>query len=79
METKGAFFALKIYCKDMYKVSIQFKIDNTSTFVWINKQTAPNKEIVELVNKVWEFYMERRIRFYIIHKGIKWQIFSLEK
>ena len=40
LEIKGALFALKIYCKDMYKVSIQFKIDNTSTIAWINKQRA---------------------------------------
>ena len=61
---KGAFFALKIYCKDMYKVSIHFKIDNTSTIVWINKQTTSNKEIFELVNKFWEFCMERKIHVF---------------
>ena len=40
LEIKGALFALKIYCKDIYKVSIQFKIDNTSTIAWVNKQRA---------------------------------------
>ena len=40
LEIKGALFELKIYCKDMYKVSIQFKIDNTSTIAWVNKQRA---------------------------------------
>ena len=44
----------------MYKVSIQFKIDNTSTIVWINKQTAPNKETFDLVKEFWEFCMERK-------------------
>ena len=42
LEMKGTLFALKIYCKDMYEVSIHFEIDKTSTIIWINKQTAPN-------------------------------------
>ena len=62
---KGALFALKIYCKDMYKVSIQFKTDNTSTIVWINKQTAPNKETFDLVKEFWEFCMERKIYVFV--------------
>ena len=49
LEMKDALFALKIYCKDMYKVSVQFKIGNTTNIVWINKQTAPNKETFDLV------------------------------
>ena len=64
LEMKGALFALKIYCKDMYKVSIQFKKDNTSTTVWINKQTAPNKEIFELVKEFWEFCVERKVHVF---------------
>ena len=55
LEVKGALFALKIYCKDMHKVSTQFEIDNTSTIVWINKQAAPNKETFDLVKEFWEF------------------------
>ena len=46
LEMKGALFVLKIYCKGMYKVSIQFKLDNASTIVWINKQTSPKKKIL---------------------------------
>ena len=46
---KDALFALKIYYKDMYKVSVQFKLGNTTNIVWINKQTAPNKETFDLV------------------------------
>ena len=57
---KGALFALKIYCKDTYKVSIPFKIDNTSTIVWINKETALNKEIFEVVKEFWEFCINRK-------------------
>ena len=33
LEMKGASFALKIYYKNMYQVSIYFKIDTTSTIV----------------------------------------------
>ena len=44
LQMNDALFASKIYCRDMYKVSIQFRIDNTSITVWINKQTVPNKE-----------------------------------
>ena len=33
LEMKGALFALKIYHKNMYKVSIHFKTDNPSTIV----------------------------------------------
>ena len=61
LKMKGALFVLKIYCKDMYKVSIQFKIDNTSTIVWITKQAAPNKKAFDLVKEFWELCMERKI------------------
>ena len=44
LQMNDALFTSKIYCRDMYKVSIQFRIDNTSITVWINKQTVPNKE-----------------------------------
>ena len=69
LEMKGALFALKIYCKDMYKVSTLFKIGNTFTVVWINKQTAPNKETFDLVKEFWEFCMERKI--YVFASYIK--------
>ena len=71
LEMKGALFALKIYYKDMYKVSIHFKIDNTTTIVWINKQTVPNKEIFELVKEFWEFSMERKIHVFASYKKSK--------
>ena len=48
----------------MYKVPIQFKIDNASTIVWINKQTAPNKEIFDLVKEFWEFCIEIKIHVF---------------
>ena len=64
---KGALFTLKIYCKEMYKVSLHFKIDNTSTIVWIRKETVPNKEIYELVKEFWEFCMERKLHVFASH------------
>ena len=67
LEMKDALFALIAYCKDMYKVSIHFKIGNTSTIVWINKQTAPNKETFELVKEFWEFCTERKIHIFASH------------
>ena len=67
LEMKGALFTLKIYCKEMYKVSLHFKIDNTSTIVWIRKETAPNKEIYELVKEFWEFCMERKLHVFASH------------
>ena len=40
---KGAYLALKIYCEHYQKgTSVHFKIGNTDTFVWINKQTVPD-------------------------------------
>ena len=48
----------------MYKVSIRFKIDDTSTIVWRNKQTVQNKETFELVKEFWEFCMERKIHVF---------------
>ena len=50
-EMKGALFALKIYCKDMYKVSIHFKKRQHIHYCLINMQTAPNKKIFELVKE----------------------------
>ena len=64
LEMKGALFALKIYWKGMYKVSIQFKIDYTSTIIWINKQRAPNKETFDLVKEFWELCIERKIQVF---------------
>ena len=46
LEVKDALFALKIYCTDVYEISVHFKIDNTFTIVWINKQTAHNRKIL---------------------------------
>ena len=48
----------------MYKVSIRFKIDDTSSIVWRNKQTVQNKETFELVKEFWEFCMERKIHVF---------------
>ena len=68
---KAVSFALKIYCKDMHKVSIQFKIDNTSTVVWITKQAAPNKKAFDLVKEFWELC--RREKYMLLHKVQKEQ------
>ena len=43
-EMEGALSALKIYCK--CSVSLYFKIDDTFVIISLNKQTTPNKKIL---------------------------------
>ena len=57
----AALLALRLYCKDLQDLTVLFKIDNTSTVSWVNKQSGPDKEIFTLVNKFWEFCIDRNI------------------
>lgn len=45
LDRKGALSALIIYCKDMYEVSLYFKIENNYANVWLNKQNWISKRI----------------------------------
>ena len=46
LEMKGVLFTFKIYCKDMHETSVNFKVGSKPPIVWINKQTAHNREIL---------------------------------
>ena len=61
LELKAAFYALQIYCNNLENTTVLFKIDNTSTVAWINKQTGPNEMIFELVKKIRDFCIVRNI------------------
>ena len=54
----AALLALRLYCKDL---TVLFKIDNTSTVSWVNKQPGPDREMFTLVKQFWEFCMDRNI------------------
>ena len=50
-----------LYCKDLQDLTVLFKIDNTSTVSWVNKQSGPDKEIFTLGKQIWEFCIDRNI------------------
>ena len=57
----AALLALRLYCKDLQDLTVLFKIDNTSTKSWVNKQSGPDREIFTLVKQFWEFCIGRNI------------------
>ena len=61
LEMLAALLALRLYCKDLQDLTVLFKIDNTSTVSWVNKQSGPGKEIFTLVKQFWEFCIDKNI------------------
>ena len=57
----AALLALRPCCKDLQDLTVLFKIDNTSTVSWVNKESCPDKEIFTLVKQFWEFCIDRNI------------------
>ena len=57
----AALLALRLYCKDLQDLTVLFKIDNTSTLSWVNKQSCPDREIFTLVKQFSEFCIDRNI------------------
>ena len=57
----AALLALRLHCKDFQDLTVLFKIDNTSTVSWVNKQSGPDREIFTLVKQFWEFCIDRNI------------------
>ena len=53
--------ALRLYCKELQDLTALFKIDNTSTVSWVNKQSGPDREIFTLAKQFWEFSIDRNI------------------
>ena len=51
LEMLAALLALRLYCKDLQDLTVLFKIDNTSTVSWVNKQSGPDREIFTLVKQ----------------------------
>ena len=45
----------------MQDLTVLFKIYNTTTVSWVNKQSDPDKEIFTLVKQFWEFCIDRNI------------------
>ena len=57
----AALLALRLYQKDLPDLTVLFKIYNTTTVSWVNKQSDPDKEIFTLVKQFWEFCIDRNI------------------
>ena len=53
--------ALRLYCKELQDLTALFKIDNTSTVSWVNKQSGPDREIFTLAKQFWEFSIDRNV------------------
>lgn len=47
----------------MYVISVNFKVDNKSEIVWINKQTAHNREILNFC----KFCIRKKMRVLLHH------------
>ena len=45
----------------MPEISINLRLDNTSTLAWIKKQNAPNETVHLLLKELWEFCAEKQI------------------
>ena len=60
-ETAAAYFALKLFCKDLKNTAVHLKVDNTATVAFINKQKAPNKVVFTIIKKIWEFCIQRNL------------------
>ena len=45
----------------MPEISINLRVDNTSTLAWIKKQNAPNETVHLLLKEFWELCAEKQI------------------
>ena len=61
LEMRSALFAKHIYAKYFFNCTVHLNVDNTSTLSRINKQTAPNKNILKIVKTFWDFCIQRNI------------------
>ena len=52
---KATLLVIQIYAKQFSNFTVHLNVDNTSTFSWINKQTAPHKNIFKIVKTFWDF------------------------
>ena len=57
----AAFYALKIYTRDVSNCHIQLKVENTSSLAWINKKTVPNEAIFLIVKEFWGYCMRKNL------------------
>ena len=61
LEMAAAFYALKIYTREVSNCHIQLKVDNTSSLAWINKQTAPNEAVFNIVKEFWLYCISKKL------------------
>ena len=59
LEILAALLALTLCCKGLQDLTVLFKIDNTFTVSWVNKQSGPDKEISTLVKQFCKFCIDR--------------------
>ena len=64
LELLAAYYALQIYCKNMFDTSVHLKVDNTTAVAWINKQTAQTELEFSIVKQIWNFAAQRKLEIY---------------
>ena len=57
----AAFFTVKVYTTTLSETSIHLRVDNTTTFNWINTQNTPNETVHLLLKDFCEFGAEKQI------------------
>lgn len=61
LEMKAAFFALKIFAKDLHDVNVLLNIDNTCSIAYINNQGGVVPTLNSLANDIWLWCKTRNL------------------
>jgi hypothetical protein len=67
LELKASFFALKIFCKDLRRITVRARLDNTTAIAYINKRGGTSRDLNDLSREFWLYALERELTVGAVH------------